>query len=640
MKHLANILLGLTLVSILALSLAVPALAQPVSLQNTPVPTDPLDTRPVITGIEPTKISYTGGTITVLGGNFQSGAVVRLIGLGALSTTFVNDTMLTAIVPANSPAGTYSVQVTNPDLQSTTLENALKIKAAPEPTSPPTPGRPVLTVRNYTVTPQRPYAGGTFTLQVEVYNTGSRGAENTIVKFPGGQMVAVGENAGYLLGSMGINHTRIVTQTFRVPSGLSGPASVTVVMSANDYEGSHFDYQESLTIDVAGGGTGRPQVVVQQASTKPDDLAPGEAYSLTLVLKNQGNASATGVVLSAPSGGISLPSEQASTISVDRISPGAVMTTVLPLRMSDSAATGRQAQTVHVDYGDYSGGRYAGDFNVTLSVSADLSTRPQILIETYRTDPDTLSPGKPFTLTMTLSNVGGGDAQRLMMTIGGTSSTGGTPSLGPFAPVESSNVRFLGQLNTGKTMQVTQQFVVDGQAEARVYQLPVMLEYDDPHGPRRSSTEIISLLVLRVPLLHIGLMEPITQVLVGQSIDPSIEIINIGQYAANINQAYLSSDAMDITQGAATYIGPMDKGTSQLIQAAAVARQAGLATITVTVNYVDDLNRPQQIAHALTFDVQEIPPTPEPSPAPTASTDGGIMEWLGKLLRGLFGLGS
>ncbi len=635
MKHLARILLWLALASVLAISPAMPALAQPASAQTTP------SAPPIITGLEPTRIPYTGGTLTVLGGNFQAGAVVRLINLGALATSFINDTMLTAIVPPNSPPGTYSVQVTNPDLQSATLENALKIRGAPEPTSPPLPGRPVLTVRNYTVSPQRPYAGGTFVLRVEVYNTGSRGAENTIVKFPGGQMVAVGENAGYLLGAMGINDTRVVTQSFRVPSGLSGPASVTVVMSANDYEGSHFDYQESLTIDVAGGGgNSRPQVVVQHASPQPDDLAPGEAFSLTLVLKNQGNASATGVVLSVPSGGASLPSEQASTISVDRIASGAVVTAVLPLRLSDSAATGRQAQAVHVDYGDYSGGRYTGDFNVALSVNADLSTRPQILIETYHTDPEILAPGKPFTLAITLSNVGGGDAQRLMMTIGGATGASSTPNLGPFAPVKSSNVRFLGQLDTGKTMQVAQQFVVDGQAEARMYQLPVMLEYDDPRGPRRSSTEIISLMVIRAPLLHIGLMEPITRALVGQPINPAVEIINIGQYAANINQAYLTSDAMDITQGMSTYIGPMDKGTSQLIQAAAVPRQAGLATITVTVNYVDDLNRPQSITHALVFDVQEIPQAPAPTPAVSSSTDGGVLEWLGKLLRGLFGLGS
>lgn len=598
---------------------------------------------PVIASVEPTTLPYTGGTLTVLGSNFQAGAVVRLVGRGALTTTFVNAGMLTAIVPPGQPAGVYSLQVTNPDEQSATLANAVTIQAAPPPTetpAPPVPGRPVLTVRNYSVSPQRPYAGGTFTLRIEVYNTGSRGAENSIVKFPGGQLVAIGENAGYLLGAIGINHTRTVTQTFRVPSGLAGPASVTVLMSANDYEGNHYDFQETIAIDIAGGGSGRPQLVLRQATSQPANLTPGEAYSLTLVLGNQGNATATGIVLSAAPGGVSLPSERASTVSVDRLAASGIITTVLPLRLSDNAAVGRQAQTIHIEYGDYSGGRYTADWNVTLAVNADPATQPQIVIREYRTTPETLSPGNSFVLTLTLSNVGGGAAQRLMLTIGGAASATATSGLGPFAPLESSNVKFLGNLEAGQTTVVAQRFVVDGQAKAGVYQLPVTLDYQDPRSSRRSDTQIISLLVIRAPLLRVDWAEPVTQTLVDQPLDLFIEVINIGQYSVNTNRVELSSDTLDITQGASTYIGPLESGTTQSIQARGTPRRAGQATLTVTVNYVDDLNRPQQIKRALYIDVQEPQPQLQPTPTPGESPGGGFWEWLGKLLRGLFGLGS
>lgn len=661
MKMMTQPFLWMLVMSLAVTLLAGPALAPPALVTPQPrvtflppgtrpvpvptpaqTPTAPPPGAPVITGIEPSTIPYTGGTLTVMGDNFEPGAVVRVARRGALATTFINRGMLSALVPAGEPPGVYSLQVINPDGLAAVLYNALTITGAPSPTDWPattTPGRPVLTVRNYSVSPQRPAAGGACTLQIEIYNTGSRGAENAIARFPGGQLVATGENTGYLLGAIGINQTRVLTQSFRVPTGLSGPASVTILMSANDYEGNHYDFQETVTIDVAGGGSGRPQVIVQRSASQPDDLAPGEAYSLTLVLKNQGPASATGVVLSVPSGGASLPVERASTVSIDRIGAGAVVTTVLPLRLADSAAVGRQAQAVRVEYGDYTGGRYTADFNVTLSVSADLSTRPQVIVQAYHTAPAILSPGNVFTLAMTLSNVGGGAAQRLMVTIGGTASATSASGLGPFAPLESSNVVFLGRLDSGQTKELAQPFIVDGQAKAGVYQLPVTLEYDDPRGPRRTDTQVISLLVIRAPLLRIGLLEPITQVLVGQPLDLSVEIINIGQSGANVNRVELASDSMDIVQGASTYVGPMDSGTTQSLQANVVARRAGPAAITVTVNYVDDLNRPQQITHALPFDVREIPKAPEPTPPPEASS-GGVLDWLGRLLRGLFGLGS
>lgn len=47
-----------------------------------------------------------------------------------------------------------------------------------------------------------------------------------------------------------------------------------------------------------------------------------------------------------------------------------------------------------------------------------LDDRPQLIIENYQTRPESLTPGDTFTLTLRLTNVGGGDAQRLTLTLG------------------------------------------------------------------------------------------------------------------------------------------------------------------------------------------------------------------------------
>ena len=109
----------------------------PVPATNTPPPTAvPI----VITAIEPGRISTeTGGTLTVYGGGFTPGSVIRIVGYGVLVTTFVNNEVLTGIVPPGLPLGRYNIQVGlgAQDGPNKVMEGALEI-FGPTPTPVPT----------------------------------------------------------------------------------------------------------------------------------------------------------------------------------------------------------------------------------------------------------------------------------------------------------------------------------------------------------------------------------------------------------------------------------------------------------------------------------------------------------------------
>ena len=64
-----------------------------------------------------------GGTLTVTGQNFVSGAVIQLNGATCPNSTFVSASQLTCVLPANAPA-TMDVTVTNPNGQFATLSKA------------------------------------------------------------------------------------------------------------------------------------------------------------------------------------------------------------------------------------------------------------------------------------------------------------------------------------------------------------------------------------------------------------------------------------------------------------------------------------------------------------------------------------
>ncbi len=598
-----------------------------------------------LTGVEPdTLVSQTGGTLSIYGSGFTTATVARLVGYGLLDTTYVNSTALMAAVPPGVPAGTYDLEVTDA-VTSATLPAALTIVSAtptpgptpiPTPKPSPPPGRPILTIRNYSVEPSRVTVGREFLVTIKIYNSGSRAGENTMVTFPGGTFLPVGET-GHLLWQLHINHTAVVTQRMRVPSGLSsGSYNLQVNLSANDYEGNHYDYPETIAVEVIGVGQGRPQLVIEAAQTDPAVLGPGDGFSLTLRLANRGSRTATQVVVGAASADLAVPAGGSNVVATERIGIDQVVTATLPLVLGEVTQAGRLNLEIALECSDYSGGSYTARQNVGLEVSTALANRPQLIVESYRTTPDALAPGGTFTLTMEVSNVGGGEAQRLTLTLGGE----GEGGMGPFAPLHSSNVKFVPRLAAGDTVEVTQQLVVDGGADAGAYSLPVVLAFDDARGTRHSDSQLISLLVRRRPHFQIGFYDPVEVATVGVPFALPVEVTNIGRTLVNVSTLEVTSEQLEISDGS-LYMGPLDGGTSGSLEAMAVAHEGGTAEVVVSVHYLDDFEQPQVVTETLTVEVEEplnagveIELTPEEQEE--ESFGGKVL----RFLKGLLGLGS
>jgi hypothetical protein len=593
-----------------------------------------------LTGVEPRTLSQSGGTLSIYGSGFTTTTIVRLVGFGLLQTTYVNDTALTAVVPPGIPAGIYDMQVSDAAL-STTLPAALTVVAATSvPVAPtqqpaPPPGRPILTIRNFSVSPSRVSVGREFLVTIEVYNTGSRGAENTLVTFPGGPFLPVGET-GHGVGFMHINATAVITQVMRVPGNTaSGSYNLQINLSANDYEGNHYEYPQTIAVEVIGVGQGRPQLVIETAQTTPALLGPGDAFSLTLSVANRGDRTATNVLVGAASADLAAPASGSNFVAMERIGIDQVATATLPLVLGEVTQAGRLNLEIALEYADYTGSPYTARQNVGLETSTALSDRPQLLIAGYRTAPDSLSPGDVFTLTLEVTNVGGGEAQRLTLTLGGEGGSG----LEPFAPLASGNVRFVPRLGAGETVEVVQQLAVDGSADPGAYALPVALAYDDTRGTRHTDSQMISLLVRRRPHLQIGFYAPVETAIVGMPFQLPIEVTNIGRTLVNVSTLEVSSPQLEITNGS-IYLGPLDGGTAGSLEAMAVAQQGGVAKVLVTVHYLDDFEQPQVVTKTLTIQVEQPiveAPTQQEGQAPQQET---AWDKILRFLKGLLGLGS
>jgi len=625
---------------------------------TTPLTVTAQDPPPLqLTSLEPgSVVNDTPHTLSLYGSNFTADCVVRIVGNGLLSTSYINAGALTALLSPGIPAGTYTLEVSD-GTRVATLGDALIVRNPAPPAEPPEAppaGQPRLTIRTYTVEPPQVKAGEEFAVSIEIYNNGSRAGENTLAVFPGGTFLPLGEK-GHLLWQLHINHTVVVTQRFRAPDTLSsGVHQVRIDLSANDWEGSHFEFPNSVPVEVIGkptgtGYTGAPKVVVEDAATEPETLIPGEPFSLTLRMANRGSRTAVNVFTTASAGDLVVPASGGDTIATDVIGIDDTVTVTLPLILGAVEAGGRRSLALALVYSDYDGHGYSDQQSVGVDVNPGLIHRPQILIESYATAPEFLAPGDTFTLSLQLGNVGTGDGERLTLALGGQ----GGASLTPFIPLKSGNVLYVDRLGQGERLTLSRQLIVDGTAEARAYSLPIALGYDDDRGDHTEDVQRLSVIVRKRPELQVSLYREPGPLSVGLPSPLALEVINVGRSAVNVAGLESTSKQLEVREDGLPFIGALDPGGSAPLDLIVTPREPGPAGLLVRIRYRDDFNEIRIISDTLELDIiggDKGPGGPlgpdgqDPGIDVTGEVDDEAPEtiWqkIGRALRGFFGLGS
>ena len=379
----------------------------------------------------------------------------------------------------------------------------------------------------------------------------------------------------------------------------------------------------------------QPQLLVQSARTEPVTLRPGEPFDLVLEVANRGDYAAAQVRVAVNAPTLATPRGGSNLAVVDLLSAGQVVTVELPLALSESAASGYNNLEIVLQYLDYYGREYASNQSVGLEVGGQ-SDQPVVLLDSYRTDPETLMAGDGFLLTLELSNVGRGEASELLLTLGGQEGGGAQP----FALVGSGNVKFIARLAPGAATTLEQGFVLDGSAEPGLYNLPVSLSYSGPDGAVHSETQTLSLQATRRPQLRIGFYRPVEPGQVDVPMELPVELVNIGRDLVNVSTIELTGEDVEIEEGTA-FIGALDAGTSGSLDAMVTPRRAGSLSLLLTVRYLDDFNHPSEVTETLVVEVQ-APPTPEPDAQvrPESGEPSGFWGTALRILRGLLGLGS
>jgi hypothetical protein len=494
-------------------------------------------------------------------------------------------------------------------------------------------GTPILIVESYTTTPTPVRSGEAFTLNVTLKNTGTKHADDIFASVASSSAF-VGLGSPAPVGKLDPGFSASFALRVQAPDNVSsGAMDLPLAFLYRIGTSGAFELVRSVGIQVSGGtGTaGQPQVVIESAEVLTAPNVEGDRFEISLTLHNIGTRRAARLTASPKLNDNLSPAEGSGTTQVGDIDAGQSTTFSLAMVLDQPSPSGRVLQTIGLEYTDTDGKRYTSEETAALDLGTAGRRRPQLIVADYATNPERPAPGEQFTLSVRISNVGAGDARRVLLRLGDEA------GLKPFAPLGTSNVTFVSEIGAGVTATTSQTLLVEGAAQGGVYPLRLALIYENIVGESQSETEIISLVVLTRPQLKISLFEPLAEPLVvSQTFEIPIEVINVGRQAVNVSTVEVVSEDLALTE-ASLYLGPLDAGTSGSLVPGATASVAGSATATVVVHYLDDLNQEQTVTETLTFTI--VPPDANAPDSTDEAGEPSVWERLWQGILGFFGLG-
>ncbi|MBI1276679.1 MAG: hypothetical protein GC179_00990 [Anaerolineaceae bacterium] len=621
----------------------------------------------VVTQSEPSAITAgQSGSLSILGANFSKSTIVRLIGYGFLTTTYVNTGALTAALPANLPAGVYTVEVSDSTYGTanspvTLTVNAAAVAATAAPTSTTVPGQPSLVVSNFSANPATIYPGDTTQLTFSVVNVGSRTAEGVVVSLGDTKFTPANGQASITLPDIPASGAVTLTLAATAPSDAAeGPQSIAIVMTSRDFSGQTYTDNATLSVAVAAKNKGESQLVLDSYLVTPQTAAPGDTVTVQALFKNTGTQTASQVLVQLDaSSGVLIAGSNGNAFALGDVTAGASVPLTMSLVVASDAKSGTQAQAFNISYLQDDTAK-----QTTASISVDVEdvveAAPLILLQSYSVgDNQMLQPDQQFTFNMTLQNAGTVDVSTLLVTFGTVTSSSSTSSSSStttasstqtastttinsdsFSIYGSGGTVLVGSLTAGEQAAVKQDFIVNSDLSSGIHDLPITLQYQLADGTTKQQTLDATLFVVVPASIRITSTKTLDDPLTAKTeATLSLKVANIGSSQVNLTNMTVTAENATITTGADITLDPLSASDDVTKTVTFTPDATGDYTLTIAVNYTDDMNRAQTVTQTYSGTVSEAAQTAaRPQFTPPNQAQSSQNE-LGRLLLGFLGIG-
>lgn len=266
--------------------------------------------------------------------------------------------------------------------------------------------------------------------------------------------------------------------------------------------------------------------------------------------------------------------------------------------------------TVKLEYRDRAGNTLT-PVSETLGIAvADIapSGTPRVLISKYTLSEDNVLAGNVVTLTLHIENTHIRPVQNIKVSLGvnqveGGEADGGTAGGGTvFSPIKASNSFFIDRVPARTVVQHSVDLLVDPNAAARTYIIPVNIAYEDEEATGYEVRETVNIPVTQESRLQVLFVEAPPTAFIGQPTFVNAEFVNVGKVDLGNFIVMLEGDFRK--EQAVYFVGNLQIGASYYYQGIIHPEQEGTLEGKLIFSYLDNRNREVRLEKPFSVEVQ------------------------------------
>ncbi|WKY48870.1 hypothetical protein Q5O24_06010 [Eubacteriaceae bacterium ES3] len=252
--------------------------------------------------------------------------------------------------------------------------------------------------------------------------------------------------------------------------------------------------------------------------------------------------------------------------------------------------------------------------------------QPLLQVSSVSFSPEIVAPGKEFVMSVTLTNYGEYNAYNITLD---AASIAGSEDLGIFSIVGNGNQFFVEEIDSGESATIDIPMVSAPSAEAKNYNLNLMIDYESWGETEYQSTGTVGVFLNEADSMSI--ISPDMYTVTADENEITVEIANFG--ANSVKGVQLAISGENLTFGTEfQYYGTFEKDDYDDFSTTVSADAQGSYPAKITLKYLDSFNNERIIEREVTILVPE-------DEIVSANEDAGENP-ITRFLKALFGIGA
>lgn len=292
------------------------------------------------------------------------------------------------------------------------------------------------------------------------------------------------------------------------------------------------------------------------------------------------------------------------TYAITYYVPASAAEKFYPIKISVESSTSTEAASDVIT-------QYTG----VLAKSAAGSKKPQLIIDNYGYGGSSVQAGSTIKLNLTLLNTSASqNISNIKVTLSAED--------GAFIPYNSSNSFYVESIGKKQRFSRSINLSVKPDAVQKTTAITVGMFYEDSSGNPYESNDVISIPVMQQTKLVVDDIIAPPDIFPGQPMSVSVQFYNMGKTVLS-NLKITAEGNFTPTETTNTYVGNMEKGSSDYYDFSFIPNEAGPMTGNVIFTYEDLSGNQQVMRKAFEFQVINMPEQPIDPGLPPPDTGGG-----------------